>query len=120
MPTSADWTTASGTVTRVDDRHPRLIWVVNHKTLLAAEVPILQSLGYSVFIPKIVPNDVAHRSAAVEYNHDAGLQIPESALEILNLHRFYESEWSSTLTLILNRYFDILIAAVTAYIAPIA
>jgi hypothetical protein len=120
MATRQDWTMHSMNVTRVDDRHPRLIWIVNHKTLLSAEVPILRSLGYSIFIPKIVPNDVAHRSAAVEYSYDADLKIPDGALGILNLHHFYERKWSPTLTLILNRYFDILVGAVTAYIAPIS
>ena len=110
---------SSRNATRVD-RHRRLIWVVNHKTLLAAEVPILRSLGYSTFIPKIVPNDIAHRSAAVAYSYDADLKIPDGALEILNLHHFYEREWSPSLTLILNRYFDILVGAVSAYIAPIS
>jgi hypothetical protein len=111
---------SSRNATRVDDRHRRLIWVVNHKTLLAAEVPILRSLGYSIFIPKIVPNNIAHRSAAVAYSYDADLKIPDGALEILNLHNFYEREWSPSLTLILNRYFDILVGAVSAYIAPIS
>jgi hypothetical protein len=113
-------TMSSRNATRVDDRHPRLIWVVNHKTLLSAEVPILRSLGYSIFIPKIVPNDLAHRSAAVEYSYDADLKIPDRALGILNHHRFYERKWSATLTLILNRYFDILVAATSAYISPIS
>jgi hypothetical protein len=110
----------SRNATRVDDRRPRLIWIVNHKTLLSAEVPILRSLGYSIFVPKIVPDNIAHRSAAVEYSYDADLKIPDGALEILNLHNFYEREWSPSLTLILNRYFDILVGAVSAFIAPIS
>jgi hypothetical protein len=110
----------SRNATRVDDRRPRLIWIVNHKTLLSAEVPILRSLGYSIFVPKVVPDNIAHRSAAVEYSYDADLKIPDGALEILNLHNFYEREWSPSLTLILNRYFDILVGAVSAFIAPIS
>jgi hypothetical protein len=77
-------------------------------------------LGYSIFIPKIVPNDVVHRSAAVDYSYDTDLKIPDDALEILNLHRFYEREWSPTLTLILNKYFVLLVGALTGYIAPIS
>src|SRR5690349_4730962 len=120
MDTIEDWTVGSRHPTRVADRHPRLIWAVNHKTLLAAEVPVLRSLGYSVFIPKTVPNDVAHRSAVVEYSYDADLEIPDDALEILNSHHFYERNWNPTLALILNRYFDVLVAAVTAYISPVS
>jgi hypothetical protein len=106
-------------VPRVGDRHRRVIFVVNHKTLVPAEVPILRSLGYSVFIPKRVPNVPDYRSAVVEYGYDGELKIPDEALAILNLHHFYEREWSPTLTLILNSYFDVLVASVSAYTAPL-
>lgn len=101
------------------DRHRRVIFVVNHKTLLPAEVPILRSLGYSVFVPKRVPNVPDYRSAVVEYGYDVELQIPDEALAVLNLHHFYEREWSPTITLILNRYFEVLVTSVSAYTAPL-
>ena len=62
--------------TRGADYIPRLVWVVNHKTLLPAEVPILRSLGYSVFIPKRVPNVPDYRSAVVEHRYDPELSLP--------------------------------------------
>jgi hypothetical protein len=104
---------------RVGHRPRRVIYIVNHKTLLPAEVPILRSLGYSVFVPKRVPNVPDYRSALVEYGYDVELKIPDEALAVLNLHHFYEREWSPTLTLILNRYFEVLVTSVSAYTAPL-
>jgi glycosyltransferase involved in cell wall biosynthesis len=109
----------SNSVTRICDAHPRLLWIVNHKTLLPAEVPILRSLGYSVFIPKRVPSVPDYRSAVVEYGYDVDLKIPNDALAVLNLHNFYEREWSPTLALILNKYFEVLVTSVSAYTAPL-
>jgi hypothetical protein len=100
-------------------RRRRIIYIVNHKTLLPAEVSILRSLGYSVFVPKRVPSIPEFRSAVVEYGYDSELKIPEEALAVLNLHHFYEREWSPTLTSILNRYFAVLVTSVSAYTAPL-
>jgi hypothetical protein len=105
--------------TRGVGHRPRLVWVVNHKTLLPAEVPILRSLGYSVFIPKRIPNVPDYRSAVVEHRYDPELNLPTDALEILNLHQFYVREWSPTLTLLLNKNFDVLITSVSGYTAPL-
>lgn len=104
---------------RVGDRHRRVILAINHKTLLPAEVPIFHSLGYCVFIPKRVPRVPDYRSAVVEYGYDAELKIPDDALAILNFHHFYEREWSPTLALIINRYFDVVVTSVSAYTAPL-
>lgn len=76
-------------------------------------------MGYSVFVPKRVPNVPDYRSAVVEYGYDGELKIPDEALAILNLHHFYEREWSPTLTLILNRYFQVLVTSVSAYSVPL-
>ena len=57
----------------------RLLWIVNHQTLMAAEVPILRSLGWEVFIPKLVPDDVSYRSAGVSSEWDASLTLPPTA-----------------------------------------
>ena len=54
----------------------RLLWIVNHQTLMAAEVPILRSLGWEVFIPKLVRDDVSYRSAGVSSAWDASLTLP--------------------------------------------
>ena len=51
----------------------RLLRIVNHQTPMAAEVPILPSLGWEVFIPKLVPDDVSYRSAGVSSSRDASV-----------------------------------------------
>jgi hypothetical protein len=97
-------------------RPRRLLWCVNHRTLLPAEVPILQSLGYEIFIPKRVPDhDVGFRSALVTYEYDATLTIPATALDILNCQNFYEDSWSPTLRTIINETFDVVVMHMSYY-----
>ena len=94
----------------------RLLWIVNHRTLLPAEVPILRSLGWEVFIPKIIPDhDSGYRSAAVTYEFDQALRLPETALRILNAHNFYERPWGATLESILNSNFQVLVSHFSYY-----
>jgi hypothetical protein len=99
----------------------RLLWVVNHRTLLPAEVPILRSLGWEVFIPKIVPDhDPGYRSAAVTYEYDAALRLPEAALRVLNQHDFYERNWTATVEDIINKYFAATVAHFSYYTATLS
>jgi hypothetical protein len=93
----------------------RLLWIVNHEALMAAEVPILRSLGYEVFIPKLVPDDVSFRSAGVSYDHDAALTLPRTALHVLNLQDFYQRPWPPTVASIIDESFDVLIASLSYY-----
>src|ERR1700726_4866441 len=94
----------------------RLLWVVNHRTLMPAEVPILRSLGWEVFVPKVIPDhDPGYRSAAITYEYDAALALPEPALRVLNRHNFYEAGWSPTVEEIVNRYFTVIIAHLSYY-----
>ena len=96
----------------------RLLWVVNHRTLL---VPILRSLGWEVFIPKIVPDhDPGYRSAAVTYEYDAALRLPEAALRVLNQHDFYERNWTATVEDIINKYFAATVAHFSYYTATLS
>ena len=102
-------------------RPRRLLWCVNHRTLLPAEVPILQSLGYEIFIPKKVPDhDPGYRSALVTYEYDATLTIPSPALDILNNHNFYEDAWPPTLRFILNEEFEAIVSHLSYYTTPIS
>lgn len=111
---------------RIPDRaHPkRLLWIVNHKTLLPAEVPIFRSLGYEVFIPKIVPDDPAYRSSIVTYEFDKSLSISKNALEVLNQHHFYGrstryTSWSPTIRSIINKNFDVIVSSISNFISPL-
>lgn len=102
-------------------RPRRLLWCVNHRALLPAEVPILRSLGYEVLIPKRVPDhDSGFRSALVTYEYDTSLTISAAALEILNRHNFYEVSWPPTLRWILNKEFDVIISHFSYYTTPIS
>ncbi|TPN16257.1 glycosyltransferase family 4 protein [Mesorhizobium sp. B2-1-3] len=79
---------------------------MNHGTLRKFEVPLLESLGYEVFLPKVFPYDEGNLSASIDYSRDAGLSIPPDDLEILNQHDFY-SGLSPEIAEIANRHFDI-------------
>lgn len=97
------------------------MWVVNHKTLLPAEVPILRSLGWEVFIPKIVPDhDPAFRSSSVVHDYDAELGLPKTALQVLNGHDFYERPWSPTVAGIVSTHFQAVVTHMTNYGASLS
>ena len=97
------------------------MWVVNHRTLLPAEVPILRSLGWEVFVAKIVPDhDPGFRSSGVAYDYDADLSLPGTALQVLNRHDFYERSWSPTVTGIINTYFQAFVTQLTWYVTPLS
>lgn len=83
----------------------RILWLLNHKTLMQYEIPLLQELGYKVFIPKIIPTDPGFRSGDVSYESDEDLDIPPHVLRILNAWNCYEGEWPSDVLFYLNRYF---------------
>ena len=74
----------------------RILWIVNHKTLMTGEVPLLRSLGFEVFIPKVVPiHDRAFRSAGVTHDYDAALDLAPAALRVLNHENFFERCWAT-------------------------
>jgi glycosyltransferase involved in cell wall biosynthesis len=84
----------------------RALWLINHTTLRRFEVPILQSLGYEVFLPKIFPYDEGNLSASVDHSFDSQLSIPAADLEILNRHNFYTGI-STEVRAIINAHFEI-------------
>jgi len=85
----------------------RVLWAVNHKTLMKSEVSILRSLGYEVFVPKILPKS-GFRSGDTSYEFDSDLSLPPEVLNELNKHNFFEGDWSPILARIINEYFDII------------
>ena len=99
----------------------RLAWIVNHRTLMPAEVPILRNLGWEVFIPKLIPdNDSGYRSGAITYDYDASLSISPPALAVLNAHNFYSRDWSPTIVQIMNESFEMVITHFSYYVAPLS
>jgi hypothetical protein len=55
----------------------RIIWNLNHTTLMEWEVPQLISMGFEVFIPKILPAGPSGRTAIVTHKYDSTLSIPK-------------------------------------------
>lgn len=87
----------------------RVLWLLNHTTLRAFEIPQLRLLGLTeIFTPKIIPDGTGVFSASVNNFYDECLTIPKSELEILNAQNWYE-EPSDEAWRIVNRYFDIAI-----------
>ena len=87
----------------------RVLWLLNHKTLAEFEVPLLTSLGFEVFCPKVIPS-TGFRSGGVTYAFDEHLTIPKRDLDLLNSFNFYTERWPRTVSAIVNKYFD---AAIT-------
>lgn len=95
---------------RSEDLNPkapkRILWMVNHKTLLESEAQIISTLGYEIFIPKIVPDSRRFRSGGVTFDFDDTLSLPKSVLRKLNKVDFFESKLSPGIVRLINRYFD--------------
>jgi hypothetical protein len=90
----------------VDGRAKRVLWLLNHKTLMPWEVPFLTSLGCEVFTPKILPPEGQFRSAYVDFQWDHSLTINDTDLQRLNSFDFYSSEWPIDIVNIVNDHFD--------------
>ncbi|WP_342131818.1 hypothetical protein [Hydrogenophaga sp. OTU3427] len=93
-------------------RRRRVMWLLNHKTLMPAEVGVLRSLGLSVFVPKVLPSGIEFSRAVVVRDHDEALALPAAVLHRLNAHRFYEDAWPDDLARMINRHFGTVITSV--------
>ena len=86
------------------NKHKRILWLLNHRTLMPFEAPLIQRLGFEIFIPKVIPQK-GFRSGGIDYAYDASLSLPPRILERLNAFNFYEEAWPSDIVKIVNRYF---------------
>jgi hypothetical protein len=86
-------------------RNKRVLWLLNHKTLMPYEAQLLVNLGFEVFVPKIIPAHVNFRSGTVDFSYDKSLTIPRRVLKRLNEFNFYEEIWPPDIVMIVNRYF---------------
>lgn len=68
------------------------------------EAPVIQRLGFEIFIPKIIPKE-GFRSGGVDYAYDSSLSLPARVLKRLNEFNFYENSWPDDIITIVNRYF---------------
>jgi hypothetical protein len=89
----------------------RLLWILNHTTLMEWEVPMLRELGFEVFVPKLLPVGPNGRTAKVTDAHDGTLTIPAADLDHLNTVNFYDAPLSRRTAAIVNRHFGTAIAA---------
>jgi hypothetical protein len=90
----------------------RILWALNHRTLMPDEVGLLRDLGFAVFTPRILPRGTEGRSTVVEtITHGADLAIPRETLAVLEAHPFYDRRWPPTLAAIINEYFDTVVTA---------
>ncbi|WP_457092918.1 DUF7024 domain-containing protein [Microvirga sp. P5_D2] len=64
----------------------------------------MMELGFEIFVPKKVPK-TNFRSAAVSFDYDKSLTIPEKVLDRLNNFDFYLTDWPPDIIRLLNRYF---------------
>lgn len=84
----------------------RVLWMVNHKTLLESEAQTIASLGFEIFIPKVIPDSSRFRSGGFTFDFDHTLSLPKAVLQKLNKVDFFESELSPNIVRLINRYFD--------------
>lgn len=83
------------------------MWLLNHSSARKFEIPMLKKLGvHEIFMPKIVPDSPAYRSASVDFSEDAALTIPTKDLAYLNSINWYENPTRDAIN-IANQYFDI-------------
>ena len=93
-------------------RSKRILWLLNHTTLRKCEVPLLQDLGYEVFVPKkVLPNVNVADTWSADFTDDKYLTIPAELIEKLNKHSFYLEPWETELADEINKYFGTAICA---------
>lgn len=91
----------------MNNKHKRILWLLNHTTLREFEVPLLINMGFEVFTPKVVPETILKRSTSQTFQYDACLTIPADILEILNQHDFYSENENPHIVSIINNYFHV-------------
>ncbi|NJR20116.1 MAG: hypothetical protein HC777_00475 [Hyphomonadaceae bacterium] len=89
----------------------RAMWLLNHSTLRAFEVPQLKLAGFQeVFLPKSFPYDEGNLSASVSFAEDASLSLSPDEIEVLNAADWYggagQAAWD-----IANKHFQLLFLA---------
>ena len=84
----------------------RVLWMMNHKTLLESEALLISNLGFEIFIPKVIPDSSRFRSGGFTFEFDHTLSLPDSVIQKLNKVDFFESKLSPKIVRLINRYFD--------------
>lgn len=93
----------------------RLLWIVNHKTLIDAELPILNEIGCKVFVPKRIPSESGFRSGATTRAYDISLRLPRNELAMLNETDFYGSPLTPCVRDVVSRRFDVVMCNLSEF-----
>lgn len=85
--------------------------MLNHKTLMQSELPLLTSMGFEIYIPKIVPTDEGNMSVIVNNSYDQGMTISKDFLNELNYFNFYSQKWNGKIVKKINQNFGVAFCA---------
>jgi glycosyltransferase involved in cell wall biosynthesis len=100
----------------MDRRDKRVLWLINHKTMIEFEPDLFESLGFEVYIPKLFPPTLEFRSLTITYDYDSKLTIPQDALELLNNFDFYSTKITPGIRNIMNTFFSVVIVNTPPFI----
>jgi hypothetical protein len=93
----------------------KIAWLLSHKTLRSAEVPILCSLGFEIWTQKQVPGvgssnfNNGWRSGDVDLSWDRTSTLPPEVLQALNQFNFYDEAITPEIGRYLNTYFELIV-----------
>ena len=90
----------------------RILWIFNHTSLRNYEVPLLISMGYEVYCPKICDFDDGDERTTISYTYDGSLSLQDNIIKKLNDLNFYERLNSENISII-NDCFDIVFCPAT-------
>ena len=96
---------------RRNNKKNRILWLLNHTTLMEWEVPMLIDLGFEVFVPKHLPTGGNSRTATVTDFYDSTLTTPTDDLHQLNNINFYDEPFTKKTASLLNDHFETVISA---------
>lgn len=91
-------------------RQRRVLWILNHKTLLPAEVSILESFRFEVFVPILTPSGETCPNARAR--QDKPLTISAKSRAAIRNHGFYTEAWPTPLRKLINNAFDLVVTSI--------
>jgi glycosyltransferase involved in cell wall biosynthesis len=93
----------------------RILWLMSHTLIRNFEVGSLISLGYEVFVPKIIAKHITD-FPLIDYSYDASLTLPDHVLAELNCTDFFTAPFSEQTQKIINDNFDIAFCSFYPYL----
>ena len=87
-------------------QRPRVLWALNHATLVKSECALLERLGCEILTPKVCPKALLERSGSIDYSYDRTLTIPAEDLAVLNSCDFYAQDVDPAAMALLRTHFD--------------